>query len=119
MKSMPGSPVRWILLAFLFFASAIASAKSPASWQAQFAGLAPGMPRLAAEKQIALVRNVASTYDLWAMDTSAHVAYRLDADTILLVTYKPGVPAARTIDGHGGQGPLDGVLLEYELIALR
>ena len=52
------------------------------------------------------------------MDTSATVAYRLDPETILLVTYQPGKPAAHGIAGQGGHPPVDAVLLNFQVLRL-
>lgn len=91
---------------------------TPADWLTEFGRLAAGMSRVDAEREIARVRAIKSTYELWAMDTSASVPYRLDAETLLLVTYRPGKPAAHGIAGQGGHPPVDGVLLDYQVLRL-
>ncbi len=101
--------------------SSYAESRSIAAWQAEFNGLSSGMPREVSEEKIARIRGVKSTYELWAMDTSALVAYQLDANSVLLVTYQPGTPAAHVAAGSksGGHPPVDGVLLHYEVLELR
>lgn len=54
------------------------------------------------------------------MNTSALVAYRLDATTILLTTYKPGIPAAHVAAAkNGGHPPVDGMLISYQFLELH
>lgn len=108
-----------LLLSLGLVAPAAAQTKSPATWQAEFQNLVTGLPRVQAEREIARIRNVKSTYELYAMDTSAWVAYRLDDQTILLVNYRPGTPAAHGINGQGGHAPVDGTLLTYQTLQLR
>jgi len=103
----------------LLTACAFSEFKSPGSWEAEFKSLVPGLSRVAAEKEISKIRKVKSSYDLWAMDTHALVAYRLDPETILLVTYKPGIPAAHTINGQANQPPEDGKVIEYQVLQLK
>lgn len=93
-----------------------AQAKPLLAWRAEFANLAPGMTRVAAEAEIARVRAIPSAYELWAMDTSAVVPYRLDAETVLLVNYKPGTPAAHGLSGQGGHPPVDALLLDFQVL---
>jgi hypothetical protein len=100
------------------FTAAAADTKTPNEWRNEFGKLASGMSRRDAEREIARVRNVKSTHDLWAMDVSPLVAYRLDSATILLVTYQPGAPAPRTNEGHGPP-PRDGELVAYQILMLR
>ncbi len=111
-----------VLVTSLFLAaSSHAGEGSVATWQPKFIDLTQGMPRQQAEAEIAKARGVKSAYELWAMDTSDLVAYRLDSRTILLVTYKPGTPAAHVAAGYGhaGHPPVDGTLVSYRLLALQ
>ena len=116
----PTTPMKFLILFIpLFVTSAVATPqKSPAAWQVDFEHLAPGLSRVAAEAEIARVRATKPAYELWAMDTSATVAYRLDPETILLVTYQPGKPAAHGIAGQGGHPPVDAVLLNFQVLRL-
>ncbi|MEP6823312.1 MAG: hypothetical protein ABI919_00745 [Ramlibacter sp.] len=108
-------------VALLLAASTHAQSGALATWQGRFVELSAGMPRAQAELKIAQVRGVNSTYELWAMDTSPLVAYRLDARTILIVTYQPGSPAAHVAgsSGNGGHPPLDGTLIRSQVLELR
>ena len=108
-----------LLVLVLTSVFALAQPKSPLSWRAKFVNLLPGMSRRETEQEIAKIRKVKSTYELWAMDLSPTVAYRLDSEMILLATYKPGSPAARGINGQGGQSPIDGSLIGFEVLQLR
>ena len=110
-----------LVLSLLLSTSIHAGTDSIATWQAKFIELTQGMPREQAEAKIAQVRGVKSTYELWAMDTSDLVAYGLDSKTILLVTYKPGTPAAHVAagSGHDGHPPVDGTLVRYQLLKLE
>ncbi|GEM_PF-2422989 len=98
---------------------AVPEPASPAAWQARFIRLTPGMSRTDAEHEIETVRKVKSLYDMWAMDTSATVAYRLDPETILLVTYRPGIPGCRTIEGVCLPPQKDGKLVDYAVLPLK
>lgn len=110
-----------LVLSLLIPASSLAESRTVASWQAEFSGLVSGMSRVSAEELIAGIRDIKSTYELWAMDTSTLVAYRLDSTAILLVTYKPGTPAAHVAAGsnHEGHPPVDGILLNHQVLALH
>jgi len=44
-------------------------------------------------------------------------AYKLDESNLLLVTYRPGIPAVHVTQGQG-HAPVDGVLIRYEIIPL-
>jgi hypothetical protein len=106
-----------VISIFVFMANS-AAAKSSADWRPEFSNLKQGMSRVLAEEEIAHIRKIKTTYDLWAMDTSALVAYQLDPTTILLVTYQSGTPAAHVSAGQG-HPPVDGVLLSYQVIELK
>ena len=110
-----------LILSLFFPASSYAESRSVASWQSEFSELAPGMSRVSTEEMIAKIRGVKSSYELWAMDTSALVAYQLDSMTILLATYKPGKPAAHVAaeSPSSGHPPEDGVLLNYQVLELN
>ncbi|MEO8463799.1 MAG: hypothetical protein ABI640_00520 [Gammaproteobacteria bacterium] len=110
-----------LVMSLLVPASTYAESRSLAAWQDEFVGLSSGMSRELTEAKIAQIRGVKSTYELWAMDTTALVAYQLDSNAILLVTYKPGTPAAHVAAGSESHGhpPVDGVLLDYQVLELR
>jgi hypothetical protein len=118
------------LLPILLFAAIAAPAAEGAGdtlppitvpvWEQRFATLVPGQGRVEAEACIAAVRQVPTTYDLYAMDTSAVVAYRLDPETVLVVRYRPGTPAAHVSGGAaGGHPPVDGAVLDRAVVRLR
>ena len=119
MKINPSKKILTFLVLSFISVVVLAEIKSPATWQSEFEKLSPGMPRLEAENEIARIRKVKSTYDLRAMDLSSLVPYKLDPETILLVIYKPGSPAARGINGQGGKSPVDGSLIRFDVLKLR
>ena len=110
-----------LILSLLLPASSNAESRSLASWQTEFTGLVSGLYRVSTEEKIAKIRGIKSTYELWAMDTSALVAYQLDSTAILLVAYKPGRPAPHVVagSGSGGHPPVDGMLISYQVLGLR
>ncbi len=78
--------------------------------------LTVGMKRAEAERLIAEATGTPSKYDLNAMDISPEVRYQ-DKASVLVVRYKPGMPAPQiqTPDRHiQGFSPVDGEVLSWE-----
>ena len=92
------------------------------NWVEEFKELQPNMSRLETEKIIEKIREIKSTYDVYAMDISDIVVYKLDQKHVLLVWYKPGTPAPTIITSDGRRKhypPKDGHYLKHRLIAIR
>jgi hypothetical protein len=92
---------------------------SPNDWMEKLKELKSEMPRADAEKIIEAVRGIKSTYDLYAMDISDIVVYRLDERCVLVVCYEPGFPAPRTSIPGGDQPPKDGKYVKHRVTILR
>lgn len=108
------------LAVFFALSPALAGAKSPpaAEWAARFSGLSAGMNRAEAEKEIAKIRKVKASDEPYARQGSETVAYALDEETILLVTYKNKFAAVHSVNGHV-QPPKGGALVEHKVLKLR
>lgn len=109
-----------ILTATVLVLMAIARCFSatPTEWEDTFKSLSAGISRTQAEQKIEMARKIKSNYDIYAMDTESLVAYKLDDKTILLVTYRPGMPAAHVIGGDG-HPPQDGELTGFRVLVVR
>jgi hypothetical protein len=92
---------------------------SPNDWMEKLKEFKSEMPRADAEKIIETVRGIKSTYDLYAMDTSDIVVYRLDERCVLVVCYEPGFPAPRTSIPGGDRPPIDGKYLKHRVTIPR
>ena len=93
--------------------------QTPRDWLDKLKDLKADMPRADAEKVIAEARGKASTYSLYGMDTSDTVVYKLDATYVLVVFYRPGIPAPIVPAGVPGGPPKDGKYLRHLVTVLR